>query len=61
MIIRYTVYEHDPDKLWLIADITHRTIDLPDAGEFAEWAREQWPAARYTVSLDPGQRPRLMS
>lgn len=60
MILRYTLFEHDPDKPWLIADVSHHTIDLPDAGEFAEWARDQWPTPRYTVDLEPGQRPRLM-
>jgi hypothetical protein len=60
MRLLFTVYEYDPAMPWLIAEITHHMVDLPDAGEFAEWAREQWPSPRYTVELDPGQTTRLM-
>jgi hypothetical protein len=60
MLLHFTVYERDPDKPWIITDVTHHTIDLSDAGEFADWARERWPSPRYTVELDPGQETRLM-
>lgn len=60
MQVRYTLYEFDPVRPWIIADVSHRTVDLPDAGEFPDWAREQWPSPRYTVELDPGQETRLM-
>ena len=44
----------------LVADVSHRTVELPSAREFADRAREQWPAPRYTVELDLGQTTRLM-
>jgi hypothetical protein len=61
MQVRYVLFERDPDKPWLVIDVSNRTIELPNAGEFADWARQQWRSPRYTVELDPGQTARLMS
>ena len=60
MQVRYVLFERDPAKPWLVIDVSHRTIELPNVGEFADWARQQWPSPRYTVELDPGQTARLM-
>jgi hypothetical protein len=43
----YVVLERDPDdKPWLIIGVSHHTIELPDADEFPNWARERWPSPR---------------
>jgi hypothetical protein len=58
--VRYVVYEHDVAKPWLVVATSYVTVDLPNPDEFADWARQQWPASRYTVELEPGRLPRLM-
>jgi len=52
---RFTITEHDPDRPWIVLSSEHRTIKLPDGREFFAWAREQWPAPRWSVVLDPWQ------
>jgi hypothetical protein len=45
----FTITEHDPDRPWMVLSGEHRTIKLPDGMDFFTWAREQWPAPRWSV------------
>jgi len=49
----FTITEHDPDRPWMVLSSEHRTIKLPDGMDFLTWAREQWPAPRWSVQADP--------
>jgi len=49
----FTITEHDPDRPWMVLSSEHRTIKLPDGMDFFTWAREQWPAPRWSVQVDP--------
>ena len=49
----FTITEHDPDRPWMVLSSEHRTIKLPDDMNFFGWAREQWPAPRWSVQVDP--------
>ena len=49
----YTITEHDPNRPWIVLSSEHRTIKLRDDMDFFGWAREQWPAARWSVEVDP--------
>jgi hypothetical protein len=49
----FTITEHDPDRPWMVLSSEHRTIKLPDGMDFFGWAREQWPAPRWSVQVDP--------
>ena len=49
----FTITEHDPDRPWIVLSSEHRTIKLPDGMDFLTWAREQWPAPRWSVQVDP--------
>jgi hypothetical protein len=49
----FTITEHDPDRPWMVLSSEHRTIKLPDGMDFLTWAREQWPAPRWSVQVDP--------
>jgi hypothetical protein len=51
----FTITEHDPDRPWMVLATEHRTIKLPDGLDFFVWARERWPAPRWSVELDPWQ------
>ncbi|MGI8714330.1 MAG: hypothetical protein ACR2NR_14370 [Solirubrobacteraceae bacterium] len=51
----FTVTEHDPERPWIIVGSGRHAIELEDDVQFFVWAREQWPAARFTVQLDPWQ------
>jgi hypothetical protein len=56
----FTITEHDPERPWRVLSSEHRTVKLPDGRDFFAWAREQWPAPRWSVQLDPWQvSPRL--
>ena len=48
-----TITEHDPTRPWMVLSTEHRTIKLPDGMDFFTWAREQWPAPRWSVQVDP--------
>jgi hypothetical protein len=52
---RYTVTERDPDRPWIVLGSGSGRVELPDDGSFFEWAREHWPAPRWSVDLDPWQ------
>ena len=49
----FTITEHDPERPWMVLSSEHRTIKLPDGMDFFTWAREQWPAPRWSVQVDP--------
>jgi hypothetical protein len=49
----FTITEHDPDRPWMVFSSEHRTIKLPDGTDFFTWAREQSPAPRCSVQVDP--------
>lgn len=49
----YTITEHDLGRPWIVLGQRHETVRLDDGLGFFEWAREQWPAPRWTVQLDP--------
>jgi hypothetical protein len=49
----FTLTEHDPKKPWLVLSIDRQTVTLDENVPFYVWAREQWPEARFTVTLDP--------
>jgi hypothetical protein len=49
----FRVIEHDPERPWLIVGSGHHQIELEPDIDFYQWAREQWPADRFTVQLDP--------
>lgn len=49
----YTLTEHDPARPWLVKGSEHRTVDLEPEVNFFAWAREHWPAPRWSVELDP--------
>ena len=51
----YTVTEHDPEKPWLVRGSSRGTVTLDDDASFFAWARENWPAPRWSVELDPYQ------
>jgi len=51
----YTVTEHDPGRPWIVLGSGRGRVTLPDDHSFFEWAREQWPAPRWSVELDPWQ------
>ncbi len=51
----FTVTEHDHGRPWIVTGVEQRTVELEDAVEFFAWARERWPAGRFTVQLDPWQ------
>jgi hypothetical protein len=51
----FTIIEHDPERPWIVLASEHRTIKLPDGRDFFTWAREQWPAPRWSVDLEPSQ------
>jgi len=51
----FTITEYDPDRPWMVLWREHRTIKLPDGRDFFAWTREQWPAPRWSVELDPWQ------
>ena len=58
----FTITEHDSERPWLALSSERRSVELPDGVEFFAWARERWPAPRWSVQLDPWQlspaRPR---
>jgi hypothetical protein len=40
---------------WIVVgEIQHPSVELDKADEFAAWAAQEWPSARFTVTLDPG-------
>jgi hypothetical protein len=47
----YTVIEHDPERPWIVLMTSHQTVELEDGTSFFEWARNEWPAPRWTVLL----------
>jgi hypothetical protein len=49
----YTVTEHDPERPWIVLGMSNGRVTLSDDVNFFEWARENWPAPRWTVQLDP--------
>jgi hypothetical protein len=49
----FRVIEHDPVRPWLIIGSAHHQIELEPDIDFYTWAREQWPADRFTVEPDP--------
>jgi hypothetical protein len=49
----FTLTEHDPAKPWLVLSIEQRTVELDESEDFGRWARAQWPAAAFTIDLDP--------
>ena len=51
----FTLTEHDPAKPWIVCGQERHTIALDDGVNFFEWAREHWPAPRWSVELDPSQ------
>jgi len=51
----FTITEHDPDRPWMVLSSEHRAVKLADGRDFFTWAREQWPAPRWSVELDPWQ------
>jgi hypothetical protein len=52
---RYTVTEHDPERPWIVRDISHGAVTLEADASFFEWAAENWPAPKWSVELDPYQ------
>jgi hypothetical protein len=50
---RYTLTEHDPHRPWLVVRQTHRTFALDDGVIFFDWAHDEWPAPRWSFTLDP--------
>jgi hypothetical protein len=51
----YTVTEHETQRPWIVTGTSHGRVTLPDDTSFFVWARENWPAPRWTVELDPWQ------
>jgi hypothetical protein len=51
----FALTEHDSERPWIVLRHERRTIVLDDGVSFYAWARETWPAGRYTVQLDPWQ------
>lgn len=49
----FTITEHDPERPWMVLSSEHRTIKLPDGMDFSSWARDHWPAPRWSVQVDP--------
>ena len=46
---------------WIVVgEIQHPSVELDKADEFAAWAAQEWPSARFTVTLDPGQEERRL-
>jgi hypothetical protein len=52
-LFSYTVTEYDLSKPWLVICTGRHQVELADAHAFLDWARERWPAPRYSVQLDP--------
>jgi hypothetical protein len=52
---RFTVWEHDGEKPWLVVGSERYTATLPDDLSFFEWAHGHWPSPRFRVELDPWQ------
>jgi hypothetical protein len=52
---RFTVFEHDADRPWIVGETQHLTVELEQASDFTEWAAEHWPRDRFTAELEPGQ------
>jgi hypothetical protein len=51
----FTLSEHDPERPWIVRSIAQETVALPDGTDFGEWAREHYPAPRFSVQQDPWQ------
>ena len=51
----FTVTQHEPTRPWIVVGREPRTVTLADDVNFFDWAREHWPAPRWTVQLDPWQ------
>jgi hypothetical protein len=49
----YTVTEHDAERPWIVLASEHQTVALDDGVQFFDWARERWPAPRWSIDLDP--------
>jgi hypothetical protein len=49
----FRVIEHDPERPWVIVGSGRHRVELEPDIDFYEWARERWPADRFTVELDP--------
>jgi hypothetical protein len=52
----FTVTEYDPQRPWIVTSVEQRSVE--DDAEFFAWARERWPAERFTVQIDPWQLSR---
>lgn len=51
----FTVTEYDPERPWIVLGTGRHTVELEAGEDFFAWAAKQWPAARFTVQLDPWQ------
>ncbi len=56
--LSFTIIEHDLLRPWIVTAREALTVELEDEVDLFAWARERWPAARFTVQLDPGQLSR---
>lgn len=55
LMCSFTLAEHDPDRPWILLGVDQRTVELEAGADFFSWAREQWPAPRWSIQLDPWQ------
>lgn len=56
----YTVTEYDTDRPWIVSGRSHGKVTLPDGESFFDWARDHWPAPRWSIELDPWQLSRAL-
>jgi hypothetical protein len=45
----YRLIEYDADRPWIVIANEQQSVDLPDAQDFGQWAREQYPGDRFKV------------
>jgi hypothetical protein len=51
----YRLQEHNPARPWSVVAIRTMTIELEDQVNFFAWAHDEWPAPRWSFTLDPYQ------
>lgn len=49
----YQLTKHDPDRPWVVVRSEHLKVKLADDQPSYEWARQRWPGAQFTITLDP--------
>jgi hypothetical protein len=58
---RYLLLEHEPDRPGMVVGVMHRTVTLADDVNFHDWAQREWPAPRWTVTLEASELPHRSS